>query len=90
MALYAYGTNLVGRRKKLPDLMNCGISIYLHCSRIDLILLSKDSLILDMSVNHLTGNRRLELEPPVWICVAWSISVSCHGKPLQPQQLFPL
>jgi hypothetical protein len=57
MALYAYGTNLVGRRKKLPDLMNCGISIYLHCSRID-------SLILDMSVNHLTGNRRLELEPP--------------------------
>jgi len=62
--LYAYGANLADRRKKLPDLMNCGILIYLHCSRTDLILLSKDLLILDMSVNHLTGNRRPELEPP--------------------------
>jgi len=62
--LYAYGANLADRRKKLPDLMNCGILIYLHCSRTDLILLSKDLLILDMSVNHLTGNCRLQLEPP--------------------------
>ena len=63
--LYAYGANLADRRKKLPDLMNCGILIYLHCSRTDLILLSKDLLILDMSVNHLTGNCRLQLEPPL-------------------------
>ena len=60
-----YGANLDDRRKKLLDLMNCGILIYLHCSRTDLILLSKDLLILDISVNHLTGNCRLQLEPPL-------------------------
>lgn len=48
----------------MPDLINFGILKCLHCGRIDLKLRSKDLVGLDTSVNHLTGNRRLELEPP--------------------------